>query len=75
MKELNQRVTVEQFEEIYDNQQERLAREEEVFGNMLDEEDLEAELREMMAQDALANEEAIPDAPTNYIAPKEAEQD
>ena len=78
LKELRSRVSVEQFEELYDDHQDRLAQEEEeqkLFGQVLDQDELEADLDKLMADDVIADEEQIPDAPTVPIAAQEAAEE
>ena len=71
LKELKSQVTIEQFEELYDDHKDQVAQheaEQELFGEILDEDELLGELDALAAGDVLENEDAIPDAPTGAIA-------
>ena len=67
--ELQKQVTLEQFEELYDKHQEQQARkdmEAEMFGRVLNEDELQDELDQL---DAMILEEAIPNAASSYVEP------
>ena len=62
-------MSVEEFEKIYDDHQEQLAIHEEeikIFGQVLDNDAIDAELDELVAAESGP---AIPDAAVGYIAP------
>ena len=54
LKELRSQVTLEKFEELYDDHKDALAQQEaeqELFGEVLDEEEIQAELDKLLADD------------------------
>ena len=66
-------MSAEQFEELYDDHMDMVAqneKEQEMFGEVLNMEDLENELEQLVADDIMKNEESIPDAGTGVINAK-----
>ena len=66
LKDLKSQVTAEQWEELYDDHLDQVAQEEkerEMFGQVLDADELDAELAQLVAE----SEVAIPDAGTSKL--------
>ena len=68
--ELQQKASLEDFEELYEKHQEnqeRMKMEQELFGQVLNDEDLEDELAKLDEMIALEAAEAIPEAGSNPL--------
>lgn len=75
LQDLKKQVSADQFEDLLDDIADTNAqheREIELFGEVLNMEEIDDELAAMVAQEDAANMEAIPDAGVGYVAPVQA---